>query len=222
MPSRAKLGLVEQCVHVCGAEHRHDSGLPGLDGALSESFDALRIRGRRGPWPWRARDEEVACRLLHPPTGPQRDAAAAGSTTRDPLRWTSSLAASCYTFGIREALDWRDPTTGFSALCPYKYYPVFVSLDGAELEEYDLLTDKLVKYLGREDDPDAKQHLELLLFKRAAIVKEAAQKIDALHGIVDAVGTAVPCARVLPQHSADAGGDDGTRSRGRYLSPLHR
>jgi len=51
-----------------------------------------------------------------------------------------------------------------------------------------LLTEKMVKYLGHEDDPAQKEQLELLLFKRAAIVKEAAQKIDALDGILAELG----------------------------------
>lgn len=89
-----------------------------------------------------------------------------------------------YTFGIKEALEWCDPESGLSALCPYKYYPHAISLEGEELEEYLKLSERLRLFMGK-DDRDSKERLELLLFKRAAIVKTASQKIDALAAILD-------------------------------------
>lgn len=92
-----------------------------------------------------------------------------------------------FTFGIREALEWRDPVTGLSALCPYRYWPVFVTLGREELEDYHELTERIVKLWGRQDDEDVKRKLDLLLFRRAEVVKEAGQKIAALEEILDQV-----------------------------------
>jgi superfamily II DNA or RNA helicase len=90
-----------------------------------------------------------------------------------------------YTFGIHEALNWVDPDTGQTVLCPYRYYPVFVELDEEELEEYASLTSQIVRQMQHNDDTDTNQVLELLLFKRAGIVKTAAQKITQLAKLLD-------------------------------------
>ena len=114
-----------------------------------------------------------------------------------PKRWFDEEGSSVlddffgdtvFEFGIREALEWRDPSTGLSALCPYTYHPVFVELAEEELQEYMEITEKLVKYLG-SDDSDAKDQLEQLLFKRAGIVKQAGRKIAALAQIVASLGS---------------------------------
>lgn len=92
-----------------------------------------------------------------------------------------------YTFGIKEALDWRDPETGLSALCSYTYHPTFVHLDGDELERYQDLTAIIVKLSGRGDDPDVAESIERKLFERAEIIKSASAKIPALASILDAM-----------------------------------
>lgn len=89
-----------------------------------------------------------------------------------------------FVFGIKEALNTINPETGQTVLCPYDYRPVFVHLNDEELFDYQELTEKLIKLLGYEDDPDVKERVELLLFKRAAIVKQASDKIRALEEIV--------------------------------------
>ena len=92
----------------------------------------------------------------------------------------------CFTFGIREALDWRDPETGQTALCRYTYSPSFVSLDGEELEEYMALTDKILKVSHYQDtDEDARHRYEQLLFRRAEMIKSASQKIPAFESILE-------------------------------------
>jgi superfamily II DNA or RNA helicase len=90
-----------------------------------------------------------------------------------------------FTFGIKEALDWRDPETGLSALCPYSYTPEFIHLDGAELDDYVELTRKIIKLSGSTDDPRIRERYELLLFRRADIVKSASQKMLAFGSILD-------------------------------------
>ena len=113
-----------------------------------------------------------------------------------PSRWFDDEGTGCltdffgdvvYTFGIKEALEWHDPDTGLSALCPYRYLPREVHLDGEELEQYMKLTEKLVYYLNK-DDHESQDRLAMLLFKRAAIIKTASQKVFAVGRILDEIG----------------------------------
>ncbi len=97
-----------------------------------------------------------------------------------------------YVFGIKEALAWEDPVSGLSALCPYEYHPVEVHLEGEELEQYLEISNKLVAFSNKTDEESMKR-LELLLFKRAAIVKTASQKAPVLREILDRVGTVEHC-----------------------------
>lgn len=97
-----------------------------------------------------------------------------------------------YVFGIKEALAWKDPVSGLSALCPYEYHPVEVHLEGDELEQYLEISNKLIAFSNKTDE-DSLKRLELLLFKRAAIVKTAAQKETVLREILDRVGTVEHC-----------------------------
>ncbi len=98
-----------------------------------------------------------------------------------------------FVFGIHEALNWVDPVTGLTPLCPYKYWPRFVSLDGEELEEYQALTEKIVKLMGREEGSEQGQIYELLIFKRANIVKQASAKLGAFGRILDELGKVDHC-----------------------------
>jgi superfamily II DNA or RNA helicase len=98
-----------------------------------------------------------------------------------------------FVFGIHEALNWIDPDTGETPLCPYMYFPTFVGLDTDELEEYVTINSAVVEKFRKgvkvrklkswEDDPDVQQLLDLLI-ERAGILKSAAQKIDALRNIL--------------------------------------
>ncbi|NTU70975.1 MAG: DEAD/DEAH box helicase family protein [Coriobacteriia bacterium] len=98
-----------------------------------------------------------------------------------------------FVFGIHEALNWVDPVTGLTPLCPYKYWPRFVSLDGEELEEYQELTNKLVTLMSAEQGSEAHDIYERLLFKRADIVKKASAKIGELGRILDELGQVDHC-----------------------------
>ena len=89
------------------------------------------------------------------------------------------------TFGIKEALAYIVPATGKPVLCPYDYHCRFVSLTEREREEYQELTARIVKLMGRDESSDA---LEMLLFKRAAIIKAAEAKLPALEQILDDLG----------------------------------
>ncbi len=95
-----------------------------------------------------------------------------------------------FVFGIEEALKTIDPASGETVLCPYDYFPHFVSLTDNEVQEYVDLTQKLVRSHGREvGTGDSAQSLEeLFLFLRAGIVKRAEQKMGVLSSLLDQTG----------------------------------
>lgn len=95
-----------------------------------------------------------------------------------------------FVFGIEEALKTIDPSSGETVLCPYDYFPHFVSLTDNEIQEYVDLTQKLVRSHGREVGAgDSTQSLEeLFLFLRAGIVKRAEQKMAVLDSLLDQAG----------------------------------
>ncbi len=94
------------------------------------------------------------------------------------------FGGSVYSFPTADALEWRDPKTGARALSPYEYFPTFVSLNDSELEEYDKLSKAIAKARGDGSDDEQQSVLEQLLFKRAAIVKTAEEKVPALEKIL--------------------------------------
>ncbi len=68
-------------------------------------------------------------------------------------------------------------------LTPYNYYPVIVEMDEDELEEYREMTRRVAAAYG--DDDTSEEVEQLLQSQRAAIVKQAVRKYDALHEILD-------------------------------------
>jgi superfamily II DNA or RNA helicase len=64
-------------------------------------------------------------------------------------------------------------------LSHYRYYPILVSLDEDELDQYIELSKKISKFSAYED-PDTSDHLKMLLIKRALVVAGAKAKIEAL------------------------------------------
>ena len=67
-------------------------------------------------------------------------------------------------------------------LVPYYYYPLFVSLDSSELEEYGKYSEKIAKLAGitadRELTVAEEKNLEHLRIQRSRIVKRAKSKIE--------------------------------------------
>lgn len=82
-----------------------------------------------------------------------------------------------FEFGIAEAIKQK-------VLVPYTYHPVLVSLTEDEATEYLDLTDKILRFFGRDEDGSTPKALELLLIKRARLLASAANKIPALREIV--------------------------------------
>ena len=73
-----------------------------------------------------------------------------------------------YRFTMKQAID-------EGILCPYNYFPIFVSLTNKEMQEYAKITEKLRKFI----DPETgkyKKEAEMLLMKRKRIIHKAQNK----------------------------------------------
>ncbi|GAA4273614.1 DEAD/DEAH box helicase family protein [Aquimarina gracilis] len=84
-----------------------------------------------------------------------------------------------YNFSMEKALE-----LGF--LTGYKYYPIIVELTEQELEEYTIISKRLLKYFDFKngvfrDDP----MVEILLLRRKNIIHKAHNKIDLFSSIVE-------------------------------------
>lgn len=115
-----------------------------------------------------------------------------------PTRWFDELGSSVlldffggsvFEFGLSDALNWVDPATGETPLTPYEYHPEFVDLSQEELEEFVKLTDQIKLEIARNGTDDPSERLELLLFKRAAVVKTASAKLTGLRVLLDDLDT---------------------------------
>lgn len=71
------------------------------------------------------------------------------------------------------------------SLTPYYYYPHLVSLTDEELEEYQALSLKIARVMGREDE-ESQEILKMLLIRRADLLNKAVNKLVVLSELVDA------------------------------------
>lgn len=123
-----------------------------------------------------------------------------------PARWFDEAGSkslqdffhgSVYEFSLSKALTWIDPQTGETPLAPYNYHSEFIDLTDDELAEFAALTQQIVAEAARSTQDEPSERLELLLFKRAALVKTAEYKIPAFEALVaslpDMAGTLVYC-----------------------------
>jgi superfamily II DNA or RNA helicase len=71
-------------------------------------------------------------------------------------------------------------------LTPYYYHPIPVHFEADELDEYNELTEKIVKILlnSRKEDGKLPKSAEMLLIKRARLVAAARGKLKALYDII--------------------------------------
>lgn len=183
--SRVQLGLQEQITVVAVQDTAGSSTFLELVGKASSRFDRLvfvgdEVHGLGAPETRKALLDIYTHRL---------------GLSATPTRWFDKDGSRLleeyfngvvYTFGIKEALEWHDPQTGLSALCPYRYLPQRVHLDGSELEEYLKLTQRII-YLLDKEDLESQTKLEQLYFLRAGIVKTASQKLKGLESVLDAI-----------------------------------
>lgn len=102
-----------------------------------------------------------------------------------------------YSFGLHEALTWIDPISGQTPLCPYNYFPEFVTLDEIEIAEYLDLTKRIIMQSNKSSDSEGREKLNRLLEKRAAVLKKAHAKFTSLRQVLSKIanpmGTLIYC-----------------------------
>ena len=126
--------------------------------------------------------------------------------TATPNRWfddegtsmlTEYFGGVIFTFGLHEALNWVDPDSKQTPLCPYNYHPQFVDLDDLEMDEYLNLTKQIIIQSGRAIDSDGEERLQRLQEQRASLLKKAHDKFNALRKVLSEIanpnGTLVYC-----------------------------
>lgn len=139
-------------------DEAHGLGAPVFRGALSDSYSA-RLGLSATPSRWF--DE-------------------AGSAALQDF-----FGGTVFEFSLTDALNWIDPATGQTPLAPYEYHPEFVDLTDEELEQYVELTAQIRLEMARSGRDEPSERLELLLFKRAALVKTAVGKLAGLEELLD-------------------------------------
>ena len=82
---------------------------------------------------------------------------------------------------IQKDLEWAIENDW---LVPYYYYPYYVQLDNDELDEYRILTRKMAPELSKPKKERNESLIENFLIRRAKIIKNASNKIDALQKII--------------------------------------
>lgn len=90
-------------------------------------------------------------------------------------------------FGLREALETINPRTNLPFLANYYYYPCFISLTDDELEKYRELSQKISR-LSHDKDSDLNELRTRFLMRRAEILKNAENKYQKLHDILEKLG----------------------------------
>lgn len=90
-----------------------------------------------------------------------------------------------FEFSINDALTIINPVTGKSFLVPYRYNLEFVDLTEDELEEYKKISKDVRKLSAYSKSSDEyAERMERLLFKRAGIIKNAANKVEKVKEIL--------------------------------------
>lgn len=112
-----------------------------------------------------------------------------------PKRWFDTVGTKklydyfggvVFEFSLDDAINTINPSTGKTYLTPYRYLPIFVNLEDFEVEEYIEKTASIaIRYSKCQDKEEKDEILENLIFKRADIIKNAAQKFDILKKILD-------------------------------------
>ncbi len=112
-----------------------------------------------------------------------------------PKRWYDSVGTNAiykyfggvlYEFSLDKAINTINPATGKTYLTPFRYIPLFTKLTEEELEEYYQLSRTLsVRYSQAKGDAEKLKFLELLIFKRADIIKNAENKMAVLGSVMN-------------------------------------
>lgn len=95
-----------------------------------------------------------------------------------------------YTFTLRQALEWVNPSTGeIGILTPYDYHPIFVELTDDEADEWWNKTQSIngIRQQKQQTIEDEKK-LERLYQLRADIAKKAERKLGAFEELISSLG----------------------------------
>lgn len=104
------------------------------------------------------------------------------------------FGGTVFEFSLKDAINKINPANGLTYLTPYDYKPFFVELDDVELEEYELLTQKITNLYRMAKNDDEKNSILLLLsIKRQKIIKNANSKYPAFEKILDNIGELKHC-----------------------------
>ena len=95
-----------------------------------------------------------------------------------------------FEFSIEDALKNHNPLTGKPFLVNFRYEPRFISMTEYELEEYKIITDKIVR-MSNYDNEETYQYLQMMRFKRADIEKNAQEKYRELEHILKEIGAEI-------------------------------
>lgn len=98
------------------------------------------------------------------------------------------FGANAFQFTIQDALTTINPLTNKTFLVNFIYHPRFVYLTDEELQEYKTLSERIVKLNQADSRDERAKIMEFLLFKRAAIEKNAENKYQELENILDEIG----------------------------------
>jgi superfamily II DNA or RNA helicase len=122
--------------------------------------------------------------------------------TATPNRWFDEAGTAhlndyfggvVYSFGLHEALTWKDPDTGLTPLCPYNYFPKFIDLNESEMDEYLELTRQIIWQSNKSSDPDSDERIRRLQDERARVLKKAHGKLGSLQEILSEIGNPTGC-----------------------------
>ena len=112
-----------------------------------------------------------------------------------PRRWFDDIGTKTifdffgdvvFEFSLKQAIGTINHETNQTYLTPFKYNPIFISLNDDEIEEYINLTKSIINKLVRLQKEDTvEEQINILRFIRANIIKSAKNKYEALVKIID-------------------------------------
>ncbi|MBL7060686.1 MAG: DEAD/DEAH box helicase family protein [Actinobacteria bacterium] len=118
-----------------------------------------------------------------------------------PKRWFDDIGTKkiysyfddvVFKFSLKNAILKINPETGKSYLTPFKYMPILTNLTDAELDDYFEKTKKIISRLNKtKDNVEKDEILELMLFQRADIIKNAENKYELLETLLKDQGQAI-------------------------------
>ena len=114
-----------------------------------------------------------------------------------PKRWFDEIGTEnilkffgdvVFEFSLEDAINKVNPLTRETYLTPYRYIPYFVSLNTEELEDYIKISKSIFTLMNKNDLNKSNSLLEILLFKRADITKNADNKYNILDKLLNDLG----------------------------------